>query len=190
MTHEIIIAGFGGQGVLLLGKILSHAAILDGKETTWISSYGVEMRGGTANCSVVISDQLIGSPFVSAPTAAVVLNTPAFEKFEPLIAPRGALIVNSSLVERSSFRSDIHECRVPCSDIALELGNAKSVNLIALGALLAMTGAVSRGAVSDALKQLFTNKSVSLSSLEQAVSRGHASAQKETVLMQPMLNCA
>jgi 2-oxoglutarate ferredoxin oxidoreductase subunit gamma len=190
MTHEIIVAGFGGQGILLLGKILSYAAILDGKETTWISSYGVEMRGGTANCSVVISDQLIGSPFVSAPTSAIVLNTPAFEKFEPLVARAGVLIVNSSLVERPSFRSDIHVCRIPCSDIALELGNPKSVNLVALGALLALTGAVSRGAVSDSLEHLFANKSVSISSLEQAVSRGHASAQKETTVIQPMLNCA
>ena len=98
--------------------------------------------------------------------------------------------MNSSLVECPSFRPDIHVCRIPCSDIAFELGHPKSVNLVALGALLAFTGALSRRAVSDALEQLLANKSVSMKSLEQAISHGYASAQKEMTATQPVLNCA
>jgi 2-oxoglutarate ferredoxin oxidoreductase subunit gamma len=182
MYHEIIVAGFGGQGVLLLGKILAYAALLDGKQVTCISSYGVEMRGGTANCSVVISDQPIGSPFVAEPTVGIVLNAPSFEKFEPLVASGGVLIVNSSLIENLSSRTDIRTYRIPCSDIALELGNPKAANLVALGCLLAATGAVSRPAVSNAIKELLADKKVALSSLEEAVRRGADLGMKEVVV--------
>jgi len=181
MHHEIIIAGFGGQGVLLLGKILAYAGLLDGREVTCISSYGVEMRGGTASCSVVISDQPIGSPFVAEPTVGVVLNAPSFEKYEPLIAGGGILIVNSSLIEDLSLRTDIQTYRIPCSDIALELGNPKAANLVALGCLLSATAAVSRNAVSSAIKELFADKKVAFSSLEEAVRRGAELAKKEAV---------
>jgi 2-oxoglutarate ferredoxin oxidoreductase subunit gamma len=178
MIHEIVIAGFGGQGVLLLGKILAYAAILDGKETTWISSYGVEMRGGTANCSVVISDKAIGSPIVNEPTAAIVLNAPSLEKFEPHVTKGGILIINSSLVQNHSFRSEIHVYPIPCSDIAVELGNPKGANLVALGGLLAATGAVSKSAIIKSMKQIFEGKLVSVSSLEQLVQRGFDSVIK------------
>jgi 2-oxoglutarate ferredoxin oxidoreductase subunit gamma len=182
MHHEIIIAGFGGQGVLLLGKILAYAGLLDGREVTCISSYGVEMRGGTASCSVVISDQPIGSPFVAEPTVGVVLNAPSFEKYEPLIAGGGILIVNSSLIEDLSLRTDIQTYRIPCSDIALELGNPKAANLVALGCLLSATAAVSRNAVSGAIKELFADKKVPLRGLEEAVRRGADLAMQEAAV--------
>ncbi|HXX79328.1 MAG TPA: 2-oxoacid:acceptor oxidoreductase family protein [Ktedonobacteraceae bacterium] len=172
MIHEIVVAGFGGQGVLLLGKILAYAAILDGKETTWISSYGVEMRGGTANCSVVISDRGIGSPIVTEPTAAIVLNSPSLEKFEQQVTKEGILIVNSSLVQSHMFRPDIHVYAIPCSDIAVELGNPKGANLVALGGLLAATGAVSRSSALKAIKQSFEGKLISASGLELLVQKG------------------
>ena len=189
MQHEIVVAGFGGQGVLLLGKILAYAALLEEKQVTCISSYGVEMRGGTANCSVVISDQPIGSPFVTEPTVGVVLNAPSFEKFEPLIAEGGVLIVNSSLIPNPSFRTDIRTYRIPCSDIALELGNPKAANLVALGCLLAATGAVSQTAVSGAIAHLFADKKVSLSGLEEAVRRGADLATKEAVVAEAESAC-
>jgi len=178
VIHEIVIAGFGGQGVLLLGKVLAYAAILDGKETTWISSYGVEMRGGTANCSVVISDKSIGSPIVTEPSTAIVLNAPSLAKFESHVTTGGILIVNSSLVQTYSFRSDIHVYPIPCSDIAVELGNPKGANLVALGGLLAATRAVSRGAVVKSMKQIFEGKLASVSNLEQLVQHGFDSVIK------------
>jgi len=183
MHHEIVVSGFGGQGILLLGKILAYAALLDEKLVTCISSYGVEMRGGTANCSVVISDSPIGSPFVSEPTIGVVLNAPSFEKFEPLIAGGGVLIVNSSLIENPSLRRDIRIYRIPCSDIALDLGNPKAANLVALGCLIAATGAVTRTAVSSAIAKLFADKKVALRSLEEAVRRGADLAMKEAAIL-------
>jgi 2-oxoglutarate ferredoxin oxidoreductase subunit gamma len=172
MTHEIVMAGFGGQGVMLLGKILAYAAMMDGKETTWLSSYGPEMRGGTANCSVVISDKAIGSPYVAESTVAVVLNSPSFEKFEPLVKSGGILVVNSSLIELRSTRTDIKSFLIPCTDISVELGNSRGTNLVALGALLAATSAVSRAAVTKAITKNFAGKSVSISNLEQLVERG------------------
>jgi 2-oxoglutarate ferredoxin oxidoreductase subunit gamma len=182
MHHEIIVAGFGGQGVLLLGQLLAYAALLDGKQVTCISSYGVEMRGGTANCSVVISDKPIGSPFVTEPTGGVVLNAPSFEKFEPLIAGGGVLIVNLSLIRTPSSRTDIRTYRIPCSDIALELGNPRAANLVALGCLVAVTGAVTRTSVSSAIAKLFADKKVALRSLEEAVRRGADLAMKEAAV--------
>jgi len=181
MTHEIIMAGFGGQGVMLLGKILATAAMIDGKETTWLSSYGPEMRGGTANCSVVVSDKPIGSPYVAEPTAAVVLNSPSFEKFEPLVKNGGILIVNSSLIELRSARTDIRSFLVPCTDITVELGNPRGTNLVALGALLAATSAVSREAATKAIAKNFAGKSISVSSLDQLVQRGFDAVSKGAV---------
>jgi 2-oxoglutarate ferredoxin oxidoreductase subunit gamma len=172
MLHEIIMAGFGGQGIMLLGKILATAAMLDGRETTWLSSYGPEMRGGTANCSVIISDKPIGSPYIAEPTTALVLNSPSFEKFEPLVKSGGILIVNSSLVELHSSRTDITIFLVPCTDIAVELSNLKDTNLVALGALLAATSAATGASVSASIVTNFAGKYISVSSLEQPVQRG------------------
>lgn len=136
MQKEIIIAGFGGQGVLFGGQVLAYAAMDSGKEVTWIPSYGPEMRGGTANCTVVIADDEIGSPLVKNPPLAVALNLPSFDKYEEVLAPGGTLIVNQSMVDRGAKRTDINVILVPCNEIAEELGDKKLMNMVAMGALL------------------------------------------------------
>lgn len=136
MQTEIVIAGFGGQGVLFAGQILAYAAMDAGKVVTWIPSYGPEMRGGTANCTVIVSDEEIGSPLVRNPTAAVVMNLPSLEKYEPLIVPRGVLVANASLVNRGPLREDIGSVFVPTNEIAEALGDKRLVNMVALGSLL------------------------------------------------------
>ncbi len=136
MQAEIIFAGFGGQGVLFAGQILAFAGMDAGKQVTWMPSYGPEMRGGTANCTVIIDDNEIGSPLVRNPKGAVVMNLPSLEKYEPAIAPGGVLIVNSSLVNRGFTRTDIDGLLIPAQEIAEEMGNRRLTNIVLLGALL------------------------------------------------------
>ena len=136
MQKEIIIAGFGGQGVLFGGQVLAYAAMDSGKAVTWIPSYGPEMRGGTANCTVIIADDEIGSPLVKNPPLAIALNLPSFDKYEELLAPGGTLIVNQSMVDREAKRTDINVILVPCNEIAEEIGDKKLMNMVAIGALL------------------------------------------------------
>jgi 2-oxoglutarate ferredoxin oxidoreductase subunit gamma len=137
MQTEIVIAGFGGQGVLFAGQLLSYAAMDSGKEVTWIPSYGPEMRGGTANCTVIISDEEIGSPNVRMPAAALAMNMPSFDKYESSLKTGGILVVNASLVTRQPVRPDIRVVMVPASEIAETLGNKRMTNMVMLGALLA-----------------------------------------------------
>lgn len=137
MQKEIIIAGFGGQGVLFAGQVLAYAAMDLGKEVTWIPSYGPEMRGGTANCTVVIADEEIGSPLVKRPPFAIALNLPSFDKYEPLMQPGGVLVVNQSMVDRGPRRMDIQTILVPANEIAEEIGNKKLTNMVTVGALAA-----------------------------------------------------
>ena len=136
MQKEIIIAGFGGQGVLFAGQVIAYAAMDTGKEVTWIPSYGPEMRGGTANCTVVIADDEIGSPLVKNPPLAIALNLPSFDKYEEVLAPGGTLVVNQSMVDRGTKRDDIHVIFVPCNDMAEEIGDKKLMNMVAVGALI------------------------------------------------------
>ncbi len=136
MQQEVIIAGFGGQGVLFAGQLLAYSAMDEGKAVTWIPSYGPEMRGGTANCTVVISDEEIGSPFVKNPTAVIAMNLPSLDKFENLVAPGGVLVVNASMVDRPVAREDITVVNIPANDIAESLGSSRSSNMVLLGALL------------------------------------------------------
>ena len=138
MLEQCIFAGFGGQGTLLIGKILACAALLEGKEVTWMPSYGVEMRGGTANCTVVISDSPVAAPVVDEPDAVIAMNTPSLLKFAPTVAPDGALIVNSSLTNETCDRKDIDVVYVPAVKIAEEIKNPKGANVIMLGAYLAL----------------------------------------------------
>lgn len=137
METSIIIAGFGGQGVLFAGQLLAYAGMDAGKEVTWIPSYGPEMRGGTAHCVVIISDSPIGAPIVSHPDVAIVLNQPSYEKYEQLVKPGGLLVVNSSLISGESTRTDIDIVHVAANAIAEEWGTAKMMNMAALGAMLA-----------------------------------------------------
>ena len=136
MQKEIIIAGFGGQGVLFGGQVLAYAAMDTGKQVTWIPSYGPEMRGGTANCTVIIADDEIGSPLVKNPPLAIALNLPSFDRYEELLAPGGTLIVNKSMVDRDAKRTDINVILVPCNEIAEKIGDKKLMNMVAVGALL------------------------------------------------------
>ncbi|HLF72739.1 MAG TPA: 2-oxoacid:acceptor oxidoreductase family protein [Anaerolineales bacterium] len=151
MQKEIIIAGFGGQGVLFAGQVIAYAAMDAGKEVTWIPSYGPEMRGGTANCTVVIADDEIGSPLVKNPPLAIALNLPSFDKYEETLASGGTLVVNQSMVDRNPKRTDIHVIFVPCNEIAEEIGNKKLLNMVAVGALLTALPEVSLKDVEKAL---------------------------------------
>ncbi|PWH12382.1 MAG: 2-oxoacid:ferredoxin oxidoreductase subunit gamma [Anaerolineae bacterium] len=166
MQKEIIIAGFGGQGVLFAGQVLAYAAMDLGKEVTWIPSYGPEMRGGTANCTVVIADEEIGSPLVKRPPFAIALNLPSFDKYEPLMLPGGVLVVNQSMVDRGPKRTDIRVILVPANEIAEEIGNKKLTNMVTVGALVA------------AMPELLT-----LEAVEQAL-RGHLPARHQHLLPQ------
>jgi 2-oxoglutarate ferredoxin oxidoreductase subunit gamma len=151
MQQEIIISGFGGQGTLFAGQLLAYAAMDSGYHVTWIPSYGPEMRGGKARCTIVVADEEIGSPLVRRPSAAIVLNLPSMEAFEPAIKPGGVLVVNSSLVPKKSERTDIRVLYVPASDMATKLGNVRMANVICLGALVQTTGVVSLEAIEQAL---------------------------------------
>jgi len=138
MQTEFLFAGFGGQGVMFAGQVLAYAAMDTGKEVTWIPSYGPEMRGGTANCTVVIADEEIGSPLVNNPPAIVVMNLPSLDRYEPLVKAGGVLVVNASMVDREVKRTDITSVAVPCNEIAEGLGDRRMANIVATGALLAM----------------------------------------------------
>lgn len=140
MHHEIIISGFGGQGVLFAGQLLAYTGLAEGRHVTWIPSYGPEMRGGTAHCTVIISDDEIGSPLVRNPDALLVLNPPSLDKYAPLVSPGGVLIVDSSLVTAGANRDDIQEIRLPAKEIAAELGVPQIANVVMLGALAQATG--------------------------------------------------
>lgn len=142
MHHEIIISGFGGQGVLFAGQLLAYAGLEEGRHVTWIPSYGPEMRGGTAHCTIIVSDQEIGSPIVRNPTALVVLNPPSLEKYAAMVQVGGVLVVDSSLVTASSKRTDVQEIRLPAKEIATELGVTQIANVVMLGALAQATGVV------------------------------------------------
>lgn len=154
MRHEeTIFAGFGGQGVLFAGQLLAYAGLAEGLQVTWIPSYGPEMRGGTANCSVILSEEEIGAPIVQRPTAAVVMNIPSMDKYEPLVKPGGLLVVNSSLIPRQSERTDLRALYVPASDIATELGNPRMANIVILGTFVKATGLVQLETVAEQLAE-------------------------------------
>ena len=179
MQKEIIIAGFGGQGVLFAGQIVAYSAMDAGKEVTCIPSYGPEMRGGTANCTVVIADEEIGSPLVKNPPLAVALNLPSFDKYEVELAPGGTLIVNQSMVDRGPRRDDIHVILVTCNEIAEELGNKKLLNMVAIGALLTVLPEISLKDVEKALEGHLPERHKKLLPMNfEALRRGFEAAQK------------
>lgn len=156
--EEIIIAGFGGQGVMSMGQLISYAGMTEGKNVSWLPSYGPEQRGGTANCAVVVSQDPVGSPVVTAPSTAIVLNNPSFEKFEPKVRKNGLLFVDSSLVDRKSIRTDITVVKIDATNLANELGNAKIANSILLGALLEYTKLLSPQSILEALEKVLPPK--------------------------------
>jgi len=178
MQEEIIISGFGGQGSLFAGQLLSYAAMEQGLHVTWIPSYGPEMRGGKARCTVVVADQEIGAPLVRRPSAAIVLNIPSMEAFESAVKHDGVLVVNSSMVPDESERQDIQVIYVPASDMATELGNVRMANVLCLGALVDATGVVSLEAVEQALDDHLPERHRHLLDLnKKALRKGAALAQ-------------
>ena len=157
--YKLIIAGFGGQGVLVIGNLLAYAAMIEGRCVTYLPVYGVEMRGGTANCTVVISSRQIGSPVVGRPHAAMVMNLPSLVKYEPLVLPKGLLFINSSLIEPGeASRKDIEILSIPVNAIAIDNGNPKLANMIALGAFNQKTKLVQMTSLFESLEKVLDER--------------------------------
>jgi len=151
MERRIIIAGSGGQGVLFFGKLLAQAAMIEGREVSWFPSYGAEMRGGTANCTVIISDSMIGSPVIRNPDVLVVMNDASYQRFVEKLSPRGILIYDPSVIHSTTHRNDIKLVTTAAGEIASSMNSASSANMALLGAFIAATGAVD---VNSALRAL------------------------------------
>ena len=182
MQTEIVIAGFGGQGVMFAGQVLAYAAMDNSKEVTWIPSYGPEMRGGTANCTVIIADDVIGSPMVLNPQAVIVLNLPSMDKYEPLVTPGGVLVTNASLINRHPKRRDINTVYIPANEIAESLGDKRLTNMVALGALLERTPVLPVQAIEQALNDHLPERHKRLLPVNyQALRKGAEFAAKEVV---------
>jgi 2-oxoglutarate ferredoxin oxidoreductase subunit gamma len=172
MQIETRFAGFGGQGILLAGKLFAEAAMEEGKQVAWIPSYGPEMRGGTAYCTVVVSDNLIGSPIVNSPLHLVAMNRPSFEKFAPTVPSSGICLVNSSLIPITSGRDDLVEVFVPCNNIANELGNTRGANMVILGAFTTLSNVVSLETIEHLVRHQFASKPQFIDSNIALVHRG------------------
>lgn len=156
--YEVTFAGFGGQGIMTAGQLLAYAGIEEEKQVAWIPSYGPEMRGGTAYCTVVISDIRIGSPIISNPQCACVFNRPSFDKFTPRIKAGGLVIVNSTLINVTTDREDIDQILVPANDIATKAGNVKAANMVVLGAFIGATNVVSYDTIKKVIKAKMAHK--------------------------------
>ena len=179
MVLTNIFAGFGGQGVLLIGQLIAYAGMYEGRNVSWLPSYGPEMRGGTANCSVVVSDDPIASPVLSMADCVIAMNTPSLAKFEANVNPGGKLFINSSIIEKKATRTDIDVYYVPCNEIADQLGNPKVLNMAMLGAFLEATNVVKVDSVLDALLYKLGEKKAKLIPLNrQAIEMGAASIRK------------
>lgn len=155
---NVTMAGFGGQGLMFIGKLLAFCAMKRGLNVTWIPSYGPEMRGGTANCTVVISDQPIGSPVISRPEALIIMNNPSLEAFEPRLKSGGLLLINNNLVTRPVNRSDLKLISMAANDLAVAAGEKRAANMVALGAYVATTGIVSRDDITAGFREFFGAK--------------------------------
>lgn len=158
MQTEVIMSGFGGQGLMMIGKLLAYAGLEEGKAVTWLPSYGPEMRGGTANCTVVIGDKPIGSPLISSPKAAIVMNQPSLEKFAPTLRKDGILVIDSTMISVGSDRTDLTSFRIKAADIATKLGNRRSANLVMLGAYIGLEEVVSHKTLIKAIEKTFAKK--------------------------------
>lgn len=180
MEEKVIMAGFGGQGIMAIGKLLAYAGMLEGKHVTWMPSYGPEMRGGTANCAVVVSDEEVGSPLISRDgTAAIVMNLPSLSKFEKELVPGGKLIINKSLVDAQPSRKDLDVYYVNANELAMELGNAKVANMVILGAYLELTKIVDVESVLHAFLKVFGENKTHLVPLNKdALAKGAEAVRK------------
>jgi Pyruvate/2-oxoacid:ferredoxin oxidoreductase gamma subunit len=168
-THEIVIAGFGGQGILFLGEVLARAALREGRHVTWLPAYGPEQRGGTANCTVVISDLPIASPVVADPSLLIVLNRPSLDRFESRARSGGVIVCDRTMVDSEPSRADVRAVAVPATAIATDLGWPRAANVVLLGATLAICPVVSADAARAALDEM----------VQDADARGHNAAALE-----------
>jgi 2-oxoglutarate ferredoxin oxidoreductase subunit gamma len=186
MQTEILISGFGGQGILFAGQLLAYAAMDGRKEVTWIPSYGPEMRGGTANCTVIIADEDIGSPTVRNPQAVLAFNLPSLEKYEPLVVEGGVMIANASLVNRTVTRKDLKAVMLPANEIAESIGEKRLTNMVMIGALLGVLPVLSLESLQKALQEHLPSRHQRLLPLNyQALQTGYTYAQ-QVVQPQPV----
>jgi len=158
MTTQILLSGFGGQGILFTGKFLAYKGLLADKNVSWLPSYGPEMRGGTASCSVIISDEEVGSPIISQPDVLIAMNLPSFEKFEPTVKPGGIVIADSSLIETKSTRTDIDVYYIPATALASDMGKQSLANMVILGKLLKVMGDFNEDEISTVLSKVIPPK--------------------------------
>ncbi len=158
MKAKLFFAGSGGQGTLALGQMIAKAAMEEGKEVTWLPSYGPEMRGGTANCTVVVSDKPISCPLINDADVLVAMNLPSLRKFEGMVNPGGLILMNTSLIPEKCLRDDVKVMEIPANDLAAELGNDKCANMIMLGAILKETGIVSVDTINAQLEAMFSGR--------------------------------
>ena len=162
MLEQCIFAGFGGQGTLLIGKFLACAGLMEGKEVTWLPSYGPEMRGGTANCSVVVSDKPIAAPVISNPTAVIAMNLPSLDKYENTVVPGGMIFVDTTLIERKVRRTDVKVFYIPCTALAQQIGAPTLANMIMVGKFIRESGAVRYENLDAALKKVVSARHADL----------------------------
>ncbi len=158
MTNQILIAGFGGQGVLFAGKFLAYAGLLEEKQVSWLPSYGPEMRGGTANCSIIVSDTPVGSPIVNDPDCLIVMNLPSYDKYVATVKAGGTMIVDSTLITKKSDRTDIKACYIPATQMAVDAKMPTLANMILMGKFLKETNLVSKETIEAALKKVVSAK--------------------------------
>ena len=162
MMNQILIAGFGGQGVLFAGKFLAYKGLIEGKQVSWLPSYGPEMRGGTANCSVIVGDEPIGSPLVTAPNTLVAMNLPSLQKYENAVVPGGLILVDSTLIAEKVNRTDVRVCYVPATKLANDSGFATLANMILMGKLLKESEDMRFDFTEDALKKVIPARKMDL----------------------------
>ena len=160
--HEIVIAGFGGQGLLFIGKVLAYAGLIEKRQLSWLPSYGPEMRGGTANCNVILSDKDVGSPIVQNPNVLIVMNTPSLDKYESAVVPGGKIFVDSTLITRKVERDDVDVYYVPATQMAKDQGLGNLANMILLGALIAKTGCIRFDSLPEALHKVIPARKADL----------------------------
>ena len=160
--HEIVIAGFGGQGLLFTGKVLAHAGLIEGRELSWLPSYGPEMRGGTANCNVILSDTPVGSPIVQHPNVLIVMNTPSLDKYESAVVPGGKIFVDSTLITRKVERDDVEVFYIPATQMAADMNMNGLANMILLGAVLRETACIKDETLPEALHHVIPARKADL----------------------------
>lgn len=175
-THKIIVSGFGGQGVMGIGQLLTYAGMFDGKEVSWLPSYGPEMRGGAANCSVILSDDPVGAPNITKAQNVIVMNEPSLDKFESYVEEGGNIFINETLIPRDTNRDDINSYLLPVNDLTKEYGNPRALNMIMVGAFNEVAKVVSQESLEKAVQELYGKKKPEM--LEMNLNALHFGAEK------------